>query len=223
MQHCNRFQIGSIEKYHNKCSERNEQYSEMSFLQNIQAKRGNLKPTITTVTHTDGTQKQLSVIDSSVKEIPLASSSHGFVVDTKPDTIPACILDNFLYLGSQDAVSLDNIDTFQITHILSIGIPLPELELDLPISTTFVECLDLPETNLRPIIDRTNGIINAVSATNGRILVHCNAGVSRSASICIAYLISLHGMSFDNAIALVKSKRECIQPNRGFLQQLKQI
>lgn len=206
-----------------------ENYSAMSFLQNIQAKKSNLKPTITTVTYTDGTQKQLSVIDNSMEEITLESNSHGFVIDTKPDTIPACILDDFLYLGSQDAVSLDNINKFRFTHILSIGIPLPELDFSSEhgcgsqISTVFVECLDLPETDLRPIIDRTNGIINAAEATNGRILVHCNAGVSRSASICIAYLIIMHRMSFENAIALVKSKRESIQPNQGFLQQLKRI
>lgn len=30
-------------------------------------------------------------------------------------------------------------------------------------------------------------------------------------------------MSFDAAFALVKSKRECIQPNPGFLQQLKKL
>lgn len=201
----------------------------MSFLEHIQARRVGLRPTITKVTYTDGTQKQFSVNDGSVNELALDSTSYGFVVDTKPDTFPACILDDFLYLGSQDAVSLQNIQQFHITDILSIGIPLPESSImsedgrRLTISSTFVECLDLPETQLKRVIDQSVGIINAVRAKNGRILVHCNAGVSRSASICIAYLMQSHRMTFDDAYALVKSKRECIQPNHGFLKQLKEL
>jgi hypothetical protein len=33
----------------------------------------------------------------------------------------------------------------------------------------------------------------------------------------IAYLISEHGMTYDQAFAFVKSKRACIKPNSGFV------
>ena len=55
----------------------------------------------------------------------------------------------------------------------------------------------------------------------GVVLVHCFAGVSRSASIVIAYLMRFGGMSFGSAIQLVRNKRPWISPNHGFMNQLR--
>ena len=54
-----------------------------------------------------------------------------------------------------------------------------------------------------------------------RVLVHCRAGVSRSATLVIAYLMKRHGMSLDDALAHVRAKRPRIAPNEGFIQQLR--
>lgn len=54
---------------------------------------------------------------------------------------------------------------------------------------------------------------------NGKILVHCKEGVSRSASLVLAYLVRDQEMTLKDAVRLVRSKRE-ISPNQGFLQQL---
>lgn len=57
---------------------------------------------------------------------------------------------------------------------------------------------------------------------NGKnVLVHCAAGVSRSASLVIAYMMKVKGMSFTESHNYVKSKRGVIQPNEGFIEQLK--
>jgi protein-tyrosine phosphatase len=57
-----------------------------------------------------------------------------------------------------------------------------------------------------------------------KIMVFCcsNAGVSRSASFVIAYMIREKGMSFDEAIAHVKKIRPCVFPNIGFTKQLQE-
>ncbi len=47
-------------------------------------------------------------------------------------------------------------------------------------------------------------------------------GISRSASIVIAYLIRNRGMSYDNAFALVRHERACVKPNSGFVQALRE-
>ena len=52
-----------------------------------------------------------------------------------------------------------------------------------------------------------------------RIIVHCAVGVSRSASLVLAYLMIHHGYSLLDAIKKVKERR-WILPNRGFLKQL---
>lgn len=50
----------------------------------------------------------------------------------------------------------------------------------------------------------------------GPTLVHCAAGVSRSASAVIAYLMMFQGMDYVTAYQYVKSKRPVIHPNPGF-------
>ena len=52
------------------------------------------------------------------------------------------------------------------------------------------------------------------------VLVHCMAGVSRSASVVIAFLIACQGWSLDDAMSFVKGKRKCISPNVAFAEQL---
>ena len=51
----------------------------------------------------------------------------------------------------------------------------------------------------------------------GGIYVHCHAGVSRSATIVIAYIMQKQRISFNEAYQLVKSKRPCISPNLDFM------
>lgn len=54
----------------------------------------------------------------------------------------------------------------------------------------------------------------------GVVLVHCNAGVSRSSSVVIGYLMQTEALSFEDAYDQVKLARPSIHPNRGFHQQL---
>ena len=56
--------------------------------------------------------------------------------------------------------------------------------------------------------------------TSGSVLVHCQGGVSRSASAVIYALMILDSMSLAAAYRHVKRKRPCIQPNSGFMRQL---
>ena len=50
--------------------------------------------------------------------------------------------------------------------------------------------------------------------------MHCYAGVSRSATIVIAYLILEHNLGCLEATALVKRQRPEVFPNAGFQRQL---
>jgi len=52
------------------------------------------------------------------------------------------------------------------------------------------------------------------------VLAFCRAGISRSAAICIAYLMQQNRMTMDEAHDYVKSRRAFISPNLNFMRQL---
>jgi protein-tyrosine phosphatase len=52
---------------------------------------------------------------------------------------------------------------------------------------------------------------------NFKCLLHCQLGMSRSASICLAYLIHEYKFTLRKAFEEVKPKRIIIKPNHGFL------
>ena len=56
-----------------------------------------------------------------------------------------------------------------------------------------------------------------------RVLIHCQAGISRSSTVTIAYLIKTRNMKYCDAEDYVRSKREMICPNSGFQRILQQF
>ncbi|KAF3827655.1 hypothetical protein GH733_000890 [Mirounga leonina] len=62
-------------------------------------------------------------------------------------------------------------------------------------------------------------IQTALSVPQGRVLVHCAMGVSRSATVVLAFLMICENMTLVEAIQTVQAHRD-ICPNSGFLRQL---
>lgn len=54
----------------------------------------------------------------------------------------------------------------------------------------------------------------------GKVLVHCHAGISRSATVCIAYIMWYKNWTMEKAYDYLKSKRSLIAPNLNFMRQL---
>lgn len=63
--------------------------------------------------------------------------------------------------------------------------------------------------------------IETVRETGGRILVHCQKGSSRSATLVIAYLMWYQNIDVEKAFSFVKKKRSIVSPNFGFMVQLR--
>ncbi|KAI7838717.1 hypothetical protein COHA_007513 [Chlorella ohadii] len=53
----------------------------------------------------------------------------------------------------------------------------------------------------------------------GRVLIHCSQGVSRSATLAIAYLMWKQGATYDDVFQAVKASRGVANPNIGFICQ----
>ena len=71
-----------------------------------------------------------------------------------------------------------------------------------------------------PYIEECVTFIQDAVKNGGRVYVHCICGVSRSASMVIAYLMNQENLCYGMAESQVKEARSIIRPNNGFQQQL---
>jgi protein-tyrosine phosphatase len=81
---------------------------------------------------------------------------------------------------------------------------------------------DRSDVNIHPYLAPASDYIES-NIQKGNVFVHCYAGISRSASIIIAYLILKKNYTYEDAYNLVKSKRPIIHPNPGFNEILKKL
>ena len=82
-----------------------------------------------------------------------------------------------------------------------------------------VPAIDLNSFPLMDYFERAADWIERIVNDGGVVLVHCVKGISRSASLIIAYLIIKKRMTLQQSILMMKKKRS-IAPNEGFMQQL---
>ena len=80
---------------------------------------------------------------------------------------------------------------------------------------------DNKEQNLLSIFKETSTFIEQGAAAGG-VCVNCYAGVSRSVTVVMAFLIDHRGMSTDDALALIRKTRREAKPNEGFMGQIQQ-
>ncbi|NXP27480.1 DS13B phosphatase, partial [Scytalopus superciliaris] len=99
----------------------------------------------------------------------------------------------------------------------------PTFYNDLPVDYYGVEAEDNPNFDLSihfyPVAQY---IRKALNSPRGKVLVHCAMGISRSATLVLAFLMICEDMSLADAIRTVRSHRG-ICPNSGFLKQLREL
>ncbi|KAF1513430.1 Dual specificity protein phosphatase 16, partial [Eudyptes chrysocome] len=163
------------------------------------------------------------------------SSSFPGLCEGKSTLVPTCIsqpclpVSNIgptrilphLYLGCQrDVLNKELMQQNDIGYVLNASNTCPKPDfipeshfLRVPVNDSFCE-------KILPWLDKSVDFIEKAKASNGRVLVHCLAGISRSATIAIAYIMKRMDMSLDEAYRFVKEKRPTISPNFNFLGQL---
>jgi protein-tyrosine phosphatase len=72
-------------------------------------------------------------------------------------------------------------------------------------------------------IDQAVDAHNKKSNNRNVVLVHCAMGRSRSATCVIMYIMKKFGIGYEDTLEFVKSRREVVDPNEGFLRQLREF
>jgi protein-tyrosine phosphatase len=138
------------------------------------------------------------------------------------------ITDN-IFLGglfnSQKTIELKNIISYNnISSIITIW-DRGELDINfLNISRNnylYIPIKDNENERIDIYLKGTYEFIKSKINENKNILIHCYAGISRSASIVINYFIMDKHITFNEAFNMVYYKRRCIYPNESFINQIK--
>ncbi|KAG9346473.1 hypothetical protein JZ751_006784, partial [Albula glossodonta] len=128
----------------------------------------------------------------------------------------------FLFLGNErDAQDLELLMRLNISFVVNVTTHLPLYHL----ATGLVRYKRLPATdsskqNLRQYFEEVFEFIEEAHQSGQGVLVHCQAGVSRSATIVIAYLMKHTLMTMTDAYKYVRSRRPVVSPNLNFMGQL---
>jgi Dual specificity phosphatase, catalytic domain len=107
-----------------------------------------------------------------------------------------------------------------ITHIIScVGlVAFPE---DFKYLSFFVS--DTPTESILKYLKPCIAFIEDCLSTQGRCLIHCGAGISRSGAVAVSFVMHRNNLTFREALKIVLQGRSVIRPNPGFEKQLKKF
>ncbi|XP_015517842.1 dual specificity protein phosphatase 15 [Neodiprion pinetum] len=124
-----------------------------------------------------------------------------------------------LYVGNyRDSKDAAQLERYEITHILAIHDAARRLHSDK--HYLCILAADTPDQNLTQYFPLCNDFIHAARLRGGNVLIHCLAGMSRSVTVAVAYIMSTTDLSWKEALKVVRVGRAVANPNVGFQQQL---
>ncbi|XP_025746768.1 dual specificity protein phosphatase 22 isoform X3 [Callorhinus ursinus] len=127
-----------------------------------------------------------------------------------------------LYIGNfKDARDAEQLSKNKVTHILSVhDSARPLLE---GVKYLCIPAADSPSQNLTRHFKESIKFIHECRLRGEGCLVHCLAGVSRSVTLVIAYIMTVTDFGWEDALHTVRAGRSCANPNLGFQRQLQEF
>ena len=137
-----------------------------------------------------------------------------------------------------DAQHSERLNENGITHIINATPDLP-LRTESKYKCLRVPVLDSPSQSIRDYFELVSDFIGsfvvfvqravhlpvcldaALRSKTNKVLVHCSAGISRSPTLVLAYMIMRYHLSVNEAFEKMRALRPIVDPNIGFIVQLR--
>mmetsp|Transcript_57752 Transcript_57752/g.65912 ORF Transcript_57752/g.65912 Transcript_57752/m.65912 type:complete len:154 (+) Transcript_57752:80-541(+) len=129
------------------------------------------------------------------------------------------ITDN-IYLGNaENASDIDYLKALKVTHILTVA----QIPSFYPDDFTYkqIKIDDDLGSDIKACFEECNEFIESVVNEGKIVLVHCLGGVSRSATVVMAYLMHSRRWKFEKALEFVRASRKAAGPNPNFERQIR--
>ncbi|KAI9330616.1 protein-tyrosine phosphatase-like protein [Obelidium mucronatum] len=131
---------------------------------------------------------------------------------------PATMLHTTQHFYCDEADNLTLLQSTNIKSIISLGKGFTAKHAGIQYHLIPID--DDVDENILEFLDDGVAFLEAAVAAGQDILVHCVAGVSRSATLVAAYLMKTRDLDVEGAVALIREGRPCVCPNDGFIKQL---
>ena len=127
-----------------------------------------------------------------------------------------------LYLGCRKvAACLPSLRENDITRVLNVTSSVPNQFQDMDgFVYKQIAVEDSHEVDMIEHLPEAFCFIEEAKNRGEKVLVHCHAGMSRSVTVIIAYLMKYYHYTLDNAFDFVKQRKQNISPNFSFMGQL---
>ena len=133
-----------------------------------------------------GRLKKVKQKKSKLKEAPIEKKRYKITEAPEGWPYTACneIIEDQLFLGDHTSGKTENLKELGVTHVISVCDVVRQAE---GVKYLYINIPDVPESaeKLDERLDETFDFINTALVGGGRVLVHCNAGMSRSATVVI--------------------------------------
>uniref|UniRef100_A0A6P4F4I7 protein-tyrosine-phosphatase n=1 Tax=Drosophila rhopaloa TaxID=1041015 RepID=A0A6P4F4I7_DRORH len=135
---------------------------------------------------------------------------------------PVEIIPGLLFLGNASHSCDSNaLQKYNIKYVLNVTPDLPnEFEKSGVIKYLQIPITDHYSQDLAMHFPDAIQFIEEARSANSAVLVHCLAGVSRSVTVTLAYLMHTRGLSLNDAFTMVRDRKPDVSPNFHFMQQL---
>ena len=151
---------------------------------------------------------------------PPSSPEEDELSPSHRDATPYQILP-YLYLGCRKvAACLPSLKANGITNVLNVTSSIPNNFVTAGLTYKQIAVEDSHDVNMLQHLPEAFSFIEKARVSGERVLVHCHAGMSRSVTVILAYLMKFCNHTLDSAYEHVKQIKSDISPNFSFMGQL---